>query len=83
VHLSIDSRGDDFTVTQITGAAPFSMHDARVQTTPNGERAMFNPSDLLFTSSDFAKIARAPEVVLTLSFIGVLFAYFSAASVFA
>jgi hypothetical protein len=29
---------------------------------------MFNPSDLLLTSSDFAKIARAPEVVLTLSF---------------
>jgi hypothetical protein len=44
---------------------------------------MFNPSDLLFSSSDFAKIARAPEVVLALSFVGVLFAYFSAASLFA
>jgi len=43
---------------------------------------MFNPSDLLFTSSDFSKIARAPEVVLTISFFGILFAYFSAASVF-
>jgi hypothetical protein len=44
---------------------------------------MFNPSDLLLTSSDFAKIARAPEVVLTLSFVGILFAYFSAAAAFA
>jgi hypothetical protein len=44
---------------------------------------MFNPSDLLFTSSDFTKIARAPEVVLTISFLGILFAYFSAAAVFA
>jgi hypothetical protein len=54
-----------------------------LETTPNGDRAMFNPSDFLLTSSDFAKIARAPEVVLTISFLGVLFAYFSAASVFA
>jgi hypothetical protein len=44
---------------------------------------MFNPSDLLFTSSDFAKIARSPEVALTLSFVGILFAYFSAAAAFA
>jgi hypothetical protein len=44
---------------------------------------MFNPSDLLLTFSDFAKIARAPEVVLTLSFVGILFAYFSAAAAFA
>ena len=44
---------------------------------------MFNPSDFLFSASDFAKIARAPEVVLTLSVLGVLFWYFSAASVFA
>jgi hypothetical protein len=39
---------------------------------------MFNPSDLLFTSSDFAKLARAPEVALTLAFVGILFAYLSA-----
>ena len=44
---------------------------------------MFKPSDFLVTRSDFAKIARAPEVVLTLSFVGVLFVYFSAHSVFA
>jgi hypothetical protein len=44
---------------------------------------MFNPSDLLLTSSDFAKIARVPEVVLTLSFVGILFAYISAAVAFA
>jgi hypothetical protein len=43
---------------------------------------MFNPSDLLLTRSDFAKIARAPAVVVTLSFAGLLFAYFSAASAF-
>ena len=52
-------------------------------TTRNGERAMLNPSDFLLTPSDFAKIARAPEVALTLSFVGVLFAYFSAAYAFA
>jgi hypothetical protein len=44
---------------------------------------MFTPSDFLFTSSDFTKIARAPEVVLTLSFVGILFAYISAAVAFA
>jgi hypothetical protein len=44
---------------------------------------MFTPSDCLFTSSDFAKIARAPEIVLTISFLGILFAYFSAAVAFA
>jgi hypothetical protein len=44
---------------------------------------MFNPSDFLLTASDFAKIARAPEVVPTISFVGILFAYVSAASVFA
>ena len=74
--------GPRFTVTQVTGALRFSRHDARVQTTPNGGRAMFTPSDCLFTSSDFAKIARAPEVVLTLSFVGILFAYFSVAAAF-
>jgi hypothetical protein len=73
----------NLTVTQVTGAVQFSRHDARAQTTPDGERAMFNPSDLLLTSSDFAKIARAPEVVLTLSFVGILFAYFSVAAAFA
>jgi hypothetical protein len=76
-------QAHDFTVTQITGAVPQLRHDGRVQTTPDGERAMFNPSDFLLTSSDFAKIARAPEVVLTISFLGILFAYFSAASLFA
>ena len=44
---------------------------------------MFKPSDFLVTRSDFAKIARAPEVVLTLSFVGILFAYFSVAAAFA
>jgi hypothetical protein len=44
---------------------------------------MFTPSDFMLTPSDFAKIARAPGVVLTLSFVGILFAYFSAASAFA
>jgi hypothetical protein len=44
---------------------------------------MFTPSDFMITASDFAKIARAPEVVLTLAFGVILFAYFSAASVFA
>ena len=44
---------------------------------------MFNPSDLLFTSSDFTKIARAPEMVLTVCFLGILFVYFSAAAAFA
>ena len=44
---------------------------------------MFNPSDLLLTSSDFAKIIRAPEVVLTLAFGAILFVYVSAASALA
>jgi hypothetical protein len=44
---------------------------------------MFTPSDFMFTRSDLAKIARAPAVVLTISFVGTLFAYFSAASAFA
>jgi hypothetical protein len=44
---------------------------------------MFTPSDFMFTPSDFAKIARAPEVVLTVSFVAILFAYFSAAAAFA
>jgi hypothetical protein len=44
---------------------------------------MFNPSDLLLTSTDFAKIVRAPEVVLTMAFLGILLAYFSAAAAFA
>jgi hypothetical protein len=54
-----------------------------LETTPNGERAMFNPADLLFTRSDLAKITRAPELVMALSFVGILFAYVSAASAFA
>jgi hypothetical protein len=77
------ARGHDFTVTQVTGAVLFTRHDARAQTTPNGERAMFTPSDFMFTPSDFAKIARAPAVVLTISFVGILLAYLSAASAFA
>jgi len=44
---------------------------------------MFTPSDFMFTPSDFAKIARAPEVMATIAFVGILFAYFSAASAFA
>ena len=44
---------------------------------------MFTPADFLFTPADFAKVARAPEVVLALSFVGILLAYFSAASGFA
>jgi hypothetical protein len=44
---------------------------------------MFTPSDFLFTSSDFAKIAWAPEVVLTITFVGMLLGYLSAASAFA
>ena len=44
---------------------------------------MFTSADFMFTLSDFAKIARAPEVLLTLSFVGILFAYLSAASAFA
>jgi hypothetical protein len=44
---------------------------------------MFTSADFMFTASDFAKIARAPAVVLTLSFVGILFAYLSAASAFA
>jgi hypothetical protein len=83
VYLSMGARGHDFTVTQVTGALPALGHDARAQTAPNGEHAMFNPSDLLLTRSDFAKIARAPEVVLTISFMAMLIAFFSAAAVFA
>jgi hypothetical protein len=70
-------------VTQVTGAAPFSRHDARAQTTPSEEHAMFTPSDFMFARSDFAKIARSPEVVLTISFVGILFVYLSVASSFA
>jgi hypothetical protein len=70
---------DGFTVMQVTGAVPFSQHDPRAQITPSGDRAMFNPSDLLFTSSDFAKIA----VVVILSFVGTLLAYVSVAAIFA
>ena len=81
--MSASQEPHDFTVTQVTGAIPFWRHDARARTTPNGERAMFTPSDFLFTSSDFTKIARAPEVVLTLSFVAILFAYISAAVAFA
>jgi hypothetical protein len=75
--------GHDFAVTQVTGAVPFSRHDARAETTPNGGPTMFTSADFMFTASDFAKIARAPAVVLTLSFVGILFAYLSAASAFA
>ena len=41
---------------------------------------MFTPSDFLLTRSDLAKLIRAPEVVLTLAFGAIVFAYFSAAS---
>jgi hypothetical protein len=37
----------------------------------------------MLTPSDFAKIARAPAVVLTIFFVGILLAYLSAASAFA
>jgi hypothetical protein len=37
----------------------------------------------MFTRSKLAKIARAPEIVLTISFVGILFAYLSAASILA
>ena len=40
---------------------------------------MFDPSDFLLTRSDFAKIARAPGLVLTLCVAGIVFAYFLAA----
>jgi hypothetical protein len=36
---------------------------------------MFNPSELLFTRSDFTNFIRAPEVLLTLAFAAVGFAY--------
>jgi hypothetical protein len=44
---------------------------------------MFTAADVMLTASDFAKIARAPEVVLTVLFVGIVLAYFSAASLFA
>jgi hypothetical protein len=34
----------------------------------------------MFTRSTLAKIARAPEAVLTMSFAGILFAYFAASA---
>jgi hypothetical protein len=34
----------------------------------------------MFTRPRLAKIARSPEIALTMSFVGVLFAYISAAS---
>jgi hypothetical protein len=37
----------------------------------------------MFTRSNLAKITRAPEVVTTLALVGILLAYFSAASAFA
>jgi hypothetical protein len=40
---------------------------------------MFTPSDFMFTPSDFSKIARAPEVVLTICFVGILLAYLASA----
>jgi hypothetical protein len=49
---------------------------AAFRPTQTGKRAMF-------TRSTFAKIARAPEAVLTMSFAGILFAYVAAASAFA
>jgi hypothetical protein len=80
VRAPTAARSRDFTVTQVTGGAPDLGQDTRAQTTPHGEPAMFNPSDFLLTPSDFAKIIRAPEIVLTLVFAAVVLAYFSAAS---
>jgi hypothetical protein len=37
----------------------------------------------MFTRSNLAQIARAPEIVLTISFACILFAYLSAASILA
>jgi hypothetical protein len=34
----------------------------------------------MFTRSNFAKVARPPEIVLTMSFVGILLAYISAAT---
>jgi len=34
----------------------------------------------MFTRSSLAKIAHSPEIALTMSFVGILFAYISAAS---
>jgi hypothetical protein len=44
---------------------------------------MLTRSDFMFTLSDFAKISRAPEFVLTLAFAAIAFAYLSAASAMA
>ena len=41
---------------------------------------MFTPSDFMFTPSDFAKIVRAPEVVLILAFGAILLVCFAAAA---
>ena len=79
----IPVRHHDFSVTQVTGAVPASRPRCGGETTLNRERAMFTSADFMFTLSDFAKIARAPEVLLTISFVGILFGYLSAASAFA
>jgi hypothetical protein len=44
---------------------------------------MLTRSDFMFTFSDFARIARAPEFVLTLAFAAIAFTYLSAASALA
>jgi hypothetical protein len=36
---------------------------------------MLTSADFMFTPSDFAKVTRAPEFVLTLAFAATLFAY--------
>jgi hypothetical protein len=45
-----------------------------------GTAPMITPSDFMFTLSDLAKIARTPEVMLTVAFGVITFAYFLAAS---
>jgi hypothetical protein len=64
---------------------PFRFHGMMrvLETTPDGECAMFTASDVMLTPSDLAKLARTPEVVLAISFVGIMFAYFLAASAFA
>jgi len=62
-----------FAVMHITGPRPSPRHDAPVETTPDRSTAMF-------TRWNLARIARSPEMVLTICFAGILFAYLSAAS---
>jgi hypothetical protein len=63
-------------VTQITGAFASPWHDARVKPHPDRSTAMF-------TRSHLVSIAHSPEIALTMSFVGILFAYISAASFWA